>query len=185
MSQELNRGKGMELTTAEETLRLVAQIPTPEGLEERVKARLKDAPQTGRVLAWPGSRWSHSALVRGAAAAMIVCAVGVGAWRVYAHVQSGINSARAMPAPIRQAAPGSFSNAGAMRSPQSLNGPVLVHPVKPQSKKKDTAMGRKSVGAAKPETAKTRPGPKGVEAVGNKLEPMKAPAPQLGATAGE
>lgn len=180
MSQELNRVNEMGVTPAEETLRLVARMPAPEGLEERVKARLKEEPRSGRVLVWPGTdrRWSQSALARSAAAAMIVCVVGGGAWSMYSHVQSRTNAARAMPAPIRQVAPGSFSNAGAMRSPQ---GAVVVHPVKPQSKKSSEAKPKDEKApndAAKAKAVTPKSGAKNIQAIGNRLEPMKSPAPR-------
>ena len=121
---------------AEHTLRLVAQFPAPEGIENRIHAKLKAVPRGRRVLAWPGAgiagrRWSDSGFVRGVAAAVIVLLVGGGAWQVYSRVQSTASSAvRVLPMTPRQAAPGTFSNAGAVRSPQTLNGPVLVHPAK-------------------------------------------------------
>ena len=41
---------------AEETLRLVASLPAPHELEDRVKAGLQVVPRTGRVLHWPSRR---------------------------------------------------------------------------------------------------------------------------------
>ena len=40
-------------SSAEETLRLIASLPAPAGLEDRVHAALRAAPRRGRVLAWP------------------------------------------------------------------------------------------------------------------------------------
>lgn len=150
MSQDMEHGNKTSLTEAEETLRLVARMPSPEGLEERVKARMENAPRSGRLLAWPGAdrRWSQLPLVRGAAAAMIVCVVGGGAWGMYAHVQSQMNAAQAMPAPIRQSSPGGFSNAGAMRSPQSQ---VVLRQEKPKD--------------ASPKSAASKTGKHGSESV--------------------
>ena len=121
---------GME--EAEATLRLIAELPAPEGLEDRMKAALRAAPQTGRVLHWPGvpaqSRgWLDSALARSAAAAAIVFVVAGGGWSIYLHVQPA-QAANVLAMP-HVAAPGGFSSAGAMRTPQTLNGPVLKHPV--------------------------------------------------------
>ena len=121
---------GME--EAEATLRLIAELPAPEGLEDRMKAALRAAPRAGRVLHWPGmpalSRgWLDSALARSVAAAAIVFVVAGGGWSVYLHVQPA-RTANALAMP-HVAAPGGFSSAGAMRTPQTLNGPVLKHPV--------------------------------------------------------
>ncbi|MFZ0746516.1 MAG: hypothetical protein WAM85_19060 [Terracidiphilus sp.] len=118
---------------AEKTLRLIAGLPAPEGLEERVKAALRDAPRNGRILRWPSELdarrgWTHSSVLRCAAAAAIVFVVAGGGWGVYSRVQP-TQSAKVIAMP-RVAAPGGFSNAGAMRTPQTLNGTVLKHPMK-------------------------------------------------------
>lgn len=126
------RHAGRGAVEAEATLRLIAGLPAPEGLEDRVKAALRAAPRTAQVLPWPsapapGQGWLGSALVRGAAAAAIVFVVAGGGWSVYSHVQPARTpNALAMP---HMAAPGGFSSAGAMRTPQTLSGPVLKHPV--------------------------------------------------------
>jgi len=117
---------------AEETLRLIAGLPATEGLEERLKAGLKAAPKKGRVLAWAdpsksGGGWMRSTAVRAAAAAAIVCVVAGGGWSVYSRVQPA-QMPKVIAMPQRVAAPGGFSSAGAMRTPQTLNGPVLVTP---------------------------------------------------------
>jgi hypothetical protein len=117
---------------AERTLRLIANLPIPEGLEDRVKNGLRIAPRAGRVLHWPSSKlqgrsWLNGNVARGAAAAAIVLVVLGGGWGLYSRVQPAqLPQAIAMP---RVAAPGSFSSAGAMRTPQTLNGPVLNHPL--------------------------------------------------------
>ena len=117
---------------AEETLRLIANLPAPKGLEDRVKARLQAAARTNHVLPWPADRrpgagWMHSKVMRGAAAAAIVVVVAGGGWGVYSRVQPAQTpNAIVMP---RVAAPGGFSGAGAIRSPQTLKGPVLTHRV--------------------------------------------------------
>jgi hypothetical protein len=115
----------------ENTLRLVAGLPAPEGLEDRIQQALREAPRSARILSWPLSRegWAHSAFARGAAAAAIVFVVGGGGWGVYSRVHPPqAPKVIAMP---RIAAPGGFSSAGAMRTPQTLNRPVLAHPVVP------------------------------------------------------
>lgn len=111
----------------EDTLRLIAGLPAPAGLEDRVQARLNSAPRTARVFSWPVALRADSSWMRAAAAAAIVFVVAGGGWRIYSRVQpSQTGRAIAMP---RVITPGGFSNAGAMRTPQTLNGPVLAHPV--------------------------------------------------------
>ncbi len=118
---------------AEETLRIVAGLPAPRGLEERVQRALSEAPPSARIpapiLTWPLSRerWMQSGIARGAAAAAIVLVVGGGGWGVYARVHP-IQAPRMIAMP-RVVTPGGFSSAGAMRTPQTLNGTVLAHPV--------------------------------------------------------
>lgn len=121
-----------ESVSAEETLRLIARLPAPEGLEERVQAGLhadrSSEPRTARILDWPvvlrpGSNWMRSA----AAAAIVFVVVG-GGWGVYTRVQQ-TQPARVIAMPPRVVAPGGFSSAGAMRTPNTLNGPVVAHPV--------------------------------------------------------
>ncbi len=114
----------------EDTLRLIAGLPAPSGLADRVRAGLHAAPRGGWVLMGrgplrPPGGWMYSSLVRGLAAAAIVCVVAGGAWRIYSHVQP------AAKAVILPASPGGngFSTAGSRRVPETLQGPVLVHPV--------------------------------------------------------
>jgi len=113
---------------AELTLRLIAGLPAPVGLEGRVEASVRAAakePGRARLLSWPAPRWD-SAWMRGAAAAAIVFVVVGGGWGVYSRVQPA-QQPRVIAMP-RTVAPGGFSNAGAMRTPQTLNGPVVTHP---------------------------------------------------------
>jgi hypothetical protein len=101
------------LGEAEETLRVIAALPAPDGLVERVRGRLQDAPKAGRVLSWPKHVW------RGAAAAAIVCAVAGGAWGVYLQVEPAMAARNAAPQ-VRVRLQGGFANAGAMRTPDSV-----------------------------------------------------------------
>jgi hypothetical protein len=111
--------------SAEATLRLIAQLPAPVGLEDRVLAGLSSAPRSGRLLHWPGILKPTASWMRTAAAAAIVFVVAGGGWGIYSRVQpSAPAKATAMP-PHVGAAPG-FSSAGAMRTPQTLNGPVVA-----------------------------------------------------------
>jgi len=116
----------------EDTLRLIASLPAPRGLADRVHAGLQAAPQAGRIfmvrgpLRPPGG-WLYSGFVRGFAAAAIVCVVAGGGWGIYSHVQPALKVV-VIPAPVSPAASG-FSNAGARRVPETIDGPVLAHPL--------------------------------------------------------
>ena len=118
----------------EDTLRLIARLPAPEGLEERVQVGLHSAAGTvrgqasgrARILRWPAALSLENAWMRSAAAAAIVFVVAGGGWGVYSRVEPG-QPARGIALP-HVAAPGGFSGAGAMRMPQTLNGPVVGHP---------------------------------------------------------
>jgi hypothetical protein len=68
--------------------------------------------------------------MRGAAAAAIVLVVAGGGWGIYSRVQTG-SPAKIIAMP-RVAAPGGFSSAGTMRTPNTLNDPVLTHPLRVQ-----------------------------------------------------
>jgi hypothetical protein len=120
---------------ADETLQLVARLPAPDGLADRVNAGLRVAPEPGRVLNWRQSRqpgsggWMYGTIARSAAAAAIVCVVVGGGWRIYSRVQP-VPTAKVIVMPPREGpAGGGFSPAGAKRVPQTLQGPVLTHPV--------------------------------------------------------
>lgn len=124
---------------AEATLRLIASLLAPEGLEGRMIAGLHSAPRSGRVLSWPGSLAPTREWFRTAAAAAIAFAIVGGGWGVYSRVQP--SSAKAtMP---RTGVGGGFSNAGAVRVPQTVPAPEAVHSapaaVKPTPVKSDEA----------------------------------------------
>jgi hypothetical protein len=109
---------------AEATLRLIAALPSPEGLENRVIAGVRSAPRSGRVLGWPALLSPSGGWLRTAAAAAIVFVIVGGGWGVYSRVQP--SSAIVAP-PVAGAAAG-FSNAGAVRVPQTLPAPLVVQP---------------------------------------------------------
>lgn len=117
---------------AERTLRLLATLPAPRGLEERVKAGLHAAPSRGMVVAWPFSAdargWMSGASARAAAAAAIVLVVAGGGWGVYSHIQLAPTPS-AIVQPQVPAGAGGFSAAGATRKPQTLEGPVVAAPI--------------------------------------------------------
>jgi hypothetical protein len=149
----------MDERSMDETLRMIARMPAPEGLEERVKAGLQLAETPGRVLAWPATRraktvsapgmgatnmdapsvWVRSGWARGAAAAAIALVVAGGGWGIYTRVAPE-QSAKTGPLPAAQPS-GTFSESGAMRRPLTLAGPKVAEPVavKPlaQTKTKD------------------------------------------------
>jgi hypothetical protein len=130
-SYRLVSDKANAAGSGEETLRLIAKLPAPEGLEDRVNSGLKSAPRTGRILEWPAmlhpaGGWMPGGWIRGAAAAAIVFVVAGGGWGIYTRVQPN-QPAKVIMMP-RAGAGGGFSSAGAMRTPQTLNLPVVVEP---------------------------------------------------------
>jgi hypothetical protein len=120
--------------SGEDTLRLIAGIPAPEGLTDRVRTRLRTAPRTAGLIPWPIAGTMafriHSPAFRTAAAAAIVGIVGGGGWQIFSHVQNA-PSANAVVQPARIGNSGGFSNAGAMRTPDTLDRPVLKDPAIP------------------------------------------------------
>lgn len=112
----------------DETLRLISGLPAPAGLEDRVHTALHvRAHRRARILTWPRHLNPQNGWMRTAAAAAIVFVVVGGGWGVYTRV--GHNQpARIIPMPMRMPAAGGFSSAGAMRTPQTLPGPVVIHP---------------------------------------------------------
>jgi len=127
MNREWTAGNESEHNSKQDevdaTLRVVASLPAPEGLEDRVREALRTAPRTARVLQWPARFVTDNAWVRGAAAAAIAFAVAGGGWGVYSRVQT----AKVIEMPSQVSSPG-FSNAGATRKPETVNGPVIHRP---------------------------------------------------------
>jgi len=122
--------------SADETLRIIAGLPAPAGLEDRVRGALRAAPRQARVLSWPGGLNPQSGWLRTAAAAAIVFVVVGGGWGVYTRVQHG-QPAKVIVMPSQMPA-GGFSSAGARRTPDTLPGPVAPQQPKtllPQPKK--------------------------------------------------
>jgi hypothetical protein len=64
--------------------------------------------------------------MRSAAAAAIVFVVAGGGWGIYSRVQPP-HSAKVIVTP-KGPAPGEFTNSGAMRTPKTLNGPIVSTP---------------------------------------------------------
>jgi hypothetical protein len=117
---------------AEKTLRLIATLPSPAGLEVRLKAGLRVAPRLGTVLRWPSASerggWMQGKAARAAAAAAIVFVVAGGGWGVYSRVKPP-EQPQVIAMPQRVVGAGRFSSANAIRTPQTLDGPVLTHQV--------------------------------------------------------
>jgi hypothetical protein len=119
---------------AEETLRLIASLPAPEGLEERVHRALSEArslhpgPRKGQRLAWPVPLGMGGEWMRTAAAAAIALMIAGGGWGVYREVQprQTVNGIRLVP---HGANARGLEGASAMRTPQSLHGPIVSGPV--------------------------------------------------------
>jgi hypothetical protein len=131
---------------AGETLRLIATLPAPQGLEERVHRALRaaHAARPGRLLAWTAPPGAGREWMRAAAAAAIAFVIAGGGWGVYREVQPRpvVNG---IPLVSHGAGSGAFAGASAIRTPQTLNGPVVSGPVEARSgaakteKKKSTA----------------------------------------------
>ena len=151
LQNEFDRNRVAE--EAEKTLRLIATLPAPEGIEIRVKGRLHTAPSQPYVIEWPfssrnGNSWMRGSGMRAAAAAAIVLIVAGGGWGVYSrtHVSP---APTAVVAPSVSSRPGGFSGANATRKPQTVDGPVApsAQPTpaqKPRSPKAAAASHRNS-----------------------------------------
>jgi hypothetical protein len=109
------------LRDAEQTLRLVANLPAPKGLEDRIHAGLRVAPRQARLLAWPTAMSPAGGWLRSAAAAALVCVVAGGGWGIYSRVQPS-----QVPAGVTLG--GGFGSAGTVRKPVTLVGPAVTHP---------------------------------------------------------
>jgi hypothetical protein len=129
------RDQGSGFSAAEETLRLLARLQAPEGLEDRVQEGLRVAvvssATTAKFFSWPArlspsGGWMRSAPMRAAAAAAIVAVVVGGGWIVSSRLPMAQPGVAASP---RGAAAGGFSNAGARRTPQTLDRPLVAVPV--------------------------------------------------------
>jgi hypothetical protein len=135
---------------AEETLRLLAELPAPAGLEERIHTVLKAAPVSTKILAWPVQNGEPlRSWMRGVAAAAIVSVVAGGGWAIYSRVPQAAGP-KVVELP-RVTGSGGFSSAGAMRTPQTLNAPSVAQAAVPQS----SATAPQSASAKKPAHRRT------------------------------
>jgi hypothetical protein len=138
---------------ADETLRLIARLPAPSGLEERVRAGLHTARHRGGLLAWPVSPTLASGWMRSAAAAAIVFVVVGGGWSIFSRVQPG-QTLPAIAGP-HIAGPGQFSTGDAVRRPQTLNGPTVTHPKTPKTEQARVPSAKVSAKTAPARSAKS------------------------------
>jgi len=150
-------------SSAEETLRLVASLPAPAGLEDRVHEALRSAPRTGRVLAWPAALRPTASMqngwMRAAAAAAIVFVVAGGGWGVYTRVQQG-QPAKVIVMPSRMPATGGFSGLGAIRTPQTIPGPAVSQPAKARANRTKATKNPVAHAAANAANAQSAPAAK-------------------------
>jgi hypothetical protein len=144
------------MSNFEDTLRLISHVPVPEGLVDRVHAGLKTAPRRGRILNWPATPRPGSNWMRAAAAAAIVFVVAGGGWSVYSRVQPP-PSAKVTGVPPHGAALGGFSNAGAMRIPQTVKGPMVTHAAAAAAMRQDTSPASKVSGQAAQTSRHSKP----------------------------
>jgi hypothetical protein len=161
----------MDERSVDETLRMIARMPAPEGLEERVKAGLQLAETPKRVLRWPTVRhprsanaasvgaasawartgWARAGWARGAAAAAIALVVAGGGWGIYSRVEPAQSAKTgALPQPQQNGATqaGAFGEAGAMRRPLTLTGPKELHLAAPKVEQPVPQTNAKKAGAA-------------------------------------
>lgn len=136
------------------TLHLLANLPVPAGLEDRVFAGVLASPRGARVLHWPRPFYTQD-WMRGIAAAVIVLAVGGGGWGIYSHVERNA-PAQVEVTPRRIQQPGAFSSAGVMRRPQTITGPEVNKPAADAPKAQAAAEAVKTP-AAKKKIAKKHP----------------------------
>jgi hypothetical protein len=138
---------GLLLPDPELTLRLLAQLPPPDGLADRVHRRLQAAPLPASF--W--SQWMPMRRLQFAGAAAVVLALGFSSWTIYENRQHATHAPAAAQSPAPQspaAQPTSgLTPAGAERHPASLK-PIKVPPVP-----------KKKPSAAKSRAAKPTPNP--------------------------
>lgn len=132
MTENLYESKHELGHEADETLRLLAGLPPPAELAERVHRRLAQAQAVPeRRGFW--SLWMPAQRFQFAAAAVLVIAVAGSMWNVHhAHPQTGPGARTASPAASgtqgsSPAAGGGFDGAKAERVPPTLN-PIKVPP---------------------------------------------------------
>jgi hypothetical protein len=143
----------------EETLRLLAGLPAPQGLEERVHGALRAAPRESRVLAWPVPLRAGREWMRAAAAAAIAFVIAGGGWSVYSRVQPHLPLGGLPPA-VHTPVAGGFAGAGLVTTPKTVVGPVLTHPAPaahaPAVKKKNATQGTPAAAGSRKDPTQTQ-----------------------------
>ena len=166
---------GSVSSSAEETLRLIASLPAPAGLEDRVHAALRSArqfrPASGLAQTFEtAKRLDDRDWMRTAAAAAIVFVVAGGGWGVYTHVQ---NVQQGQPAKVivmpRVIAAGRF-----------LRRRGHAHPADPPRPDRDLA--RQAAARAAKVTKKPAARPAPAKAATAQATPAATPAPQPAAS---
>jgi hypothetical protein len=110
------------------TLHLLTQVEPPKGLAERVQSRLEDEPRrrTHRGLLHlfdPLTPWGN--WMRGLAAAAIVAILAGGCWEVFSRSHApAVTPSASLAAPSTTTTGNGFTSAGAVRKPQTLDGPL-------------------------------------------------------------
>jgi len=129
---------------AEETLRLLATLPPPTGLEDRVHQRIDSQIRAEQFAPLPRSIWSlwkPAHRLQFAGAAVLVLALVGSTWRVY-HTKNGAVVIQPAPQTGSPATPTSnFGTAGAEGHPSTLT-PIKVPPA-PKKKPSATHAGNK------------------------------------------
>lgn len=109
----------------EATLRLLAQLPPPNGLADRVHRSLANAPGPSAASGF-WSLWRPVHRLQFAAAAVLVTAMAASSWTILASRHPATPATKAVaPAPAPQ--PSAFSTAGAEHRPSTLK-PIKVPP---------------------------------------------------------
>jgi hypothetical protein len=132
-----------QLLAAEETLRLVAQFPPPEGVADRVHRRLRDEAEAPRGF-W--RLWLPAHRLQFAGAALLVAAIAASTIMVR-HPRSNASNVP-VAAPVPQQGTG-MRTAGAERHPASLT-PIPVPAPQSNSPKKKPGAGHALKHGAKP-----------------------------------
>ena len=117
---------------AERTLRLVAELPPPEDLTDRVHQRLavereSIAEREGAARRGFWSFWQPARRLQFAGAALLAIAVAGSTWSVY-HSRNGAQAVTPVaPKPVAPQGTSGFTPAGAERKPSTLK-PIKVPP---------------------------------------------------------
>jgi len=162
LSGHNEQDRNASVNDAERLLRLIASLPAPVGIEDRVKGGLRGAGSKTGVIGWPAANrtpWTQSWYMRAAAAAAIVFVVAGGGWGVHARFHPAPEpAARAVPQQLDRS--GGLSPAAAMRTPKTLQGPRVAVPGKAgQQTERDSGLMKKSSPRARRREIKNQANP--------------------------